>query len=201
MWLCIYLVAMVLFCWFETYHKDKINPVTVVIMVSICFAMRFIAPFIVPFLLFFAEKYETQETLSYLPPVKRLPWWCSWFDTPDCLLPGDLLEEPAMKDIYDKWGWFVAAYVWIGFRNVFDGFSWEFGKPCCNYLSNMTDSQKKNYGVYEKVISLGPFKLLVGHAAYKDRFNVKTIPVGHNEIHRDQFWAVPRISLRFADQV
>lgn len=120
---------------------------------------------------------------------KRLPSWLAWFDTPDTQLPGDL-TLPTVSDIYDKWGWFITSFYWLAIRNTFFGFSWQFGKPCMQYMSNMTEGDKFRWDVWEKVIDFKIFKLKVGWVIYRDYFN------WFSQEHYLGFWAVPRITIR-----
>jgi len=121
----------------------------------------------------------------------RLPYWLAWFDTPDQLLPGDLIGEPAVKKWYDDYGWFYCAWRWLSFRNVFFGFNWMFGKPCSGYIKSMSEEQKKADGIFYYEYPFWKLKLIVGYATY---FDV------HSWCTDKGFWAVPKISLRRRDQ-
>lgn len=146
--------------------------------------MQIIAPIILPFVLPFARK------LNEPSPVQRyrLPNAFMWLETPDEHLPGGLYE-PAVYSVYRRFGWFVCSWYWLGIRNVAFGLAWQFGKPAKGYMAVMTEQEKAECGVYENVYHLLFLKLLVGYAVYKDCYSVKT---------NNGFWAVPRISLRFA---
>jgi hypothetical protein len=149
-----------------------------VVLALVNLAMHFIAPLLVPIALLFAQRgrYRT-----------KLPWIFNWLETPDEWLPGDR-TIPAVRDIYDKWGWFICSWYWLGFRNVAFGISWQFGKPATNYLAVLTEEEQKARGVFEHRYKVGFIELLVGYAIYKDWYSTRTV-VG--------FWAVPRITVRF----
>jgi|GEM_PF-1248929 len=141
--------------------------------------MHFLAPFLVPIALLFAR-----QTVS---GRYALPWMFSWLETPDEFLPGDR-NISIVNDIYEKWGWFICSWYWLGFRNVAFGISWQFGKPATNYLAVLTEEEQKAQGVFEHRYKIGFIELLVGYAIYKDWYSARAA---------FGFWAVPRITVRF----
>lgn len=71
------------------------------------FLYRFVAPFVVPFLI-----------IKKNPPL--------WATTPDDMTIPQGLYEPTVKKIYDKYGWFISTWYWLGFRNVGHGIGFKY---------------------------------------------------------------------------
>lgn len=170
------------------------------------FALRFIVPFILPFILPFAkdvdDKVNPKDQL--IVPRKQLPKIFKWLETPDEKLPGGLYES-TVADIYDKWGWFIASWYWLGWRNVAFGLAWSaLGKPATNYMVHLSAEEQKAQGIYEKKTYFLGLVLITGYAVYRDWYNVYTpkeyITENGQQVLKPTFWAVQRISLRFADQ-
>jgi len=156
------------------------------------FIIRLLAPFLVPFALIFMVPVEDKINPYKQRVVKRyrLPKWASWLDTPDQTLPGGLYEG-AMLSIYRRYGNFITAWVWLGFRNTGFGYAWKTGKPASNYFALLTDKEKIDQGLWQKERKIGFLKLLTGWSIYRDWYSVKT---------KNGFWAVPRFSIRLAKQ-
>jgi hypothetical protein len=74
----------------------------------LCFAFALTAPFLVPIALLFTPR-----------DAKRLAW--SWYDTPD---EPDLydLDIPTVRALHERWGRFITAWYWFGWRNRAHGF-------------------------------------------------------------------------------
>ena len=157
----------------------------------ITFAMRFVVPFIMPLMLLFAVKVDDDVNPYKQPSIQRyrLPKCFAWFDTPDQTLPGGLYEH-TVKDVYDKWGWFICSWYWLAIRNVMFGFAWQFGKIAGNYYAVMTEREREFWGVSQRIYRGLGLQLILGGAVYRDWYYTKT---------KQGFWAVPRISLRRDD--
>ena len=69
------------------------------------------AVFLSPIACAFADKY-----------TGRLPKVFAWMETPDNRLPGDL-NEPTVKAIYDRCGFYLTSVYWLGWRNKAYGLS------------------------------------------------------------------------------
>lgn len=78
------------------------NIIVVKIYCILAFLYKFVAPFVVPFLI-----------IKKSPPL--------WATTPDDMKIPQGLYEPTVKKIYDRFGWFVSAWYWLGFRNAGHG--------------------------------------------------------------------------------
>ena len=61
------------------------------------------------------------------PDVIRgdLPAWARWYSSPDERLPGGTYE-PALAAVLDRFGPFIASWYWLGWRNTFQGFAWQW---------------------------------------------------------------------------
>jgi hypothetical protein len=98
-------------------------------IVTLHFFLRFVIPIIVPFALLFAKK-SNRVTTHYGqdPAIQRytLPKPFKWLLTPDEDLAGGMYE-PTVKKIYDKFGWYICSWYWIGFRNQGQGLLWTQG--------------------------------------------------------------------------
>lgn len=95
-----------------------------VIFISLlCAVFGLTAPFVVPVALLFTER-----------DAKDLPKAFAWYDTPD---EKDLFGwyETTVKETYEKYGWFVAAWVWFGWRNRGHGFASLFSKEAPGHWS------------------------------------------------------------------
>ena len=76
----------------------------------LCFLFALTAPFVVPLALLFTKRED-----------KNLhPAFVLW-DTPD---EPDLfdLDMVTVREVYERWGWFIAAWYWFGIRNRGHGF-------------------------------------------------------------------------------
>lgn len=154
------------------------------------FLLMFVAWAIVPFLLLFSEKYNGMNRVYPNPEIKyprklrRLPSWARWFETPDDItLPGGLYE-PTVYKIYQKYGWFISSWLWLGLRNICHSVMWNQGHEVFSF-------ERK-----EIVKIIGPFKLIYGYKVVQDWYELKTK-------YRDGkvgLWAVPRITIRMKGQ-
>ena len=170
------------------------------------FALRFIVPIILPFILCFSTGVtdNVNPKNQLVVPRRKLPDMFKWLETPDEKLPGGMYES-TVADIYDKWGWFIASWYWLGFRNVAHHIAWKFlGKPATNYMVHLSAEEQQGQGIYEKKTYFLGLVLITGYAVYQDWYNVFT-PKEYTEVNGQQvlkptFWAVQRVSLRFANQ-
>jgi hypothetical protein len=76
-------------------------------------SVAFTAPIVVPIAL--------KATGKYSPHLKQ---WAYLWDTPDQELPGDMSK---VGNIYNKHGYFWAAYYWLGWRNRGYGAARKYG--------------------------------------------------------------------------
>lgn len=82
----------------------------------LCFLFALTAPFVVPLALLFTKRED-----------KNLhPAFALW-DTPD---EPDLfdLDMETVREVYERWGWFVTAWYWFGLRNKGHGFESLFAR-------------------------------------------------------------------------
>lgn len=157
------------------------------------FAWRLLAPFFVPLFLLTARRvhHKADERGGYngrdrvIPRYKLHPW-LEWAETPDKHLPGGLYEEDVAK-IYDRFGWFITAWYWIGKRNVGQGITWKLGKPVDMWFHQMSEADRRRNGVWRREEVFGPFKILTGW---------KVVPDIYTPRRKNKFWAHPRLSIR-----
>jgi hypothetical protein len=79
--------------------------------VAVSLVASLLAPVVVPFALIFTSKES-----------RHLPRLFQWWDTPDQELPGDL-NKPLIKKRYEKRGFFLTSWYWLGWRNRAYGLS------------------------------------------------------------------------------
>lgn len=104
----------------------KIKQTSIVIL---HFFLRFVVPFIAPIALLFAKKSDRVTTHYGQDPAiqrYRLPKLFKWLETCDEDLAGGMYE-PTVKKIYDKFGWYICSWYWIGLRNQCQGLLWTQG--------------------------------------------------------------------------
>jgi hypothetical protein len=90
-----------------------------------CHAVALLAPFVVPIALLLTKEGDI-----------NMPKEFSWFDTPDEPMLFDM-TMPTIQKFYEKWGWFLTAWVWFGFRNRAHGFKSDvFGREAPEHWPN-----------------------------------------------------------------
>lgn len=168
------------------------------IFTIIRFFLRFVLWLPMLFLLPFAYKVPSVN-IPYRARLevqrRRLPDWLNWLQTPDDVLPGPLYEK-GFNRIYNVFGFWVAAWINLSFRNVAYGLMWSYGKSVTNFMVHLSDAEQRRQGVYESVTILGPFKVLSGWAVYRIWKDTDV----EADIWSHTFWAVPRFSIRFKNQ-
>lgn len=126
------------------------------------------------------------------PPVPTvmgdLPWWLSWFQTPDQRFPGDL-AIPEVKATFDRWGKWVTSYVWMGFRNPLMGLAAWMGRETSAYVpydvAGLWQRQDQFGHIWRYTLLLGSVRLCMG-------YNVYALLDG-------RFWAAPVFTAKFVD--
>lgn len=155
--------------------------------------MRLAGPLlIVPFALLFAKKTDAKaDHHGQDPLIKRyvLPKFFKWLETPDEMLPGGLYE-PTMLNIYNRYGWWVSSWIWLGFRNVCHGLWWPLGKEVPKKLREMSPEEQVDAGIHSTATQFLGLKILTGWKTVNDRYSTKT---------KGGIWAVPRVSVRLGD--
>lgn len=176
------------------------------------FLFRFLAPFVIPFVLLFARKatkLEVEGKLPYnfKPEIQRytLPKWLEDFTTQDDFLVPAIYEKSVMKQ-YEKYGWWIASYLGLAFRNVGMSLSWSMAKPVSGYWHSLSEQEKDEKGLFDNHYTSKPFTinllfkkwhceglvLKVGYVTYRD-YRCKLTNSG--------FVAVPRVTLRVVKSV
>lgn len=122
-------------------------------------------------------------------PRYKLPDWAAFLEMPDDYnFPA---YEPTMMKIYNRFGWRVATWVNLSFRNVGLGLIWEYGVPVSGYDYQITQEERAITGTFRQVTKCGFIKIIKGYSSFK---NWKP------EQFSSEFVAVPTISIRLASQ-
>jgi hypothetical protein len=149
-------------------------------------AWRLTAWTVVPAFLLFAKKVTAPGYQKY-----TLPKCLQWAQTPDYLLPGDLLGEPSVKWVYDHLGWFITSWYWIGYRNVGHGILWNSGHPTPDFPQHMSEEQLEKYGTQIRQTKIGFLWVMWGFKTVNDELNTQNLQSGW-------YWAVPWYSVRLS---
>jgi hypothetical protein len=112
---------------------------------------------VVPIALIFTKKTDTD-----------LPRAFAWFDTPG---EPDLFakDEPAVGAIYDKYGWFIAAYNWFAIRNRAMGLQEALSRPCNEWPEDRLGTVLFGDGLWVQKKKLGPILFVRGWLVYQDK--------------------------------
>lgn len=127
--------------------------VTTALLGVLCLAFSLTAPFVAPIALIF-----TARDAKSLPPIFFL------WDTPD---EPDLydLDIPAVRAVYERWGWFVTAWYWFGIRNRGHGFDSLFAREAPAYWPEGEGSHERD-GYFIDNKRFGDFLLVFGWQVY-----------------------------------
>lgn len=157
---------------------------------------RFIAWAVVPIAMLFLKKIPIDETKDKVPhriggdlQRYKFPEWLDCLDMLDDLLWPEY--EPTISNIRKKFGWQVATYVNLAFRNVGMGIMAEYAIPVSGYWYLISDEEKAEKGLFDNNYNLGFLVLKVGYVSYKD---------WKNKFGDTGFFALPRITLRLRSQ-
>lgn len=114
-----------------------------------------------------------------------LPRWLAWLETPDERLPGGLYEEGHLE-LYERYGKWVASYVWLGWRNRLHGLAYACGHETSGYKPDSETTGLWERGdVWQYVKQLGPLRFVAGWQIY---------------CLTDRYWAVPVCSIKSRPQ-
>jgi len=94
-----------------------------------------------------------------------LPAWLSWLSTPDERLPGGMYEA-AHKELYLKYGKWVASWYWLGVRNRLFGLSGRLGIPAEEFIPDVRGWYRKGR-VWQWSTQLGVTRFVVGYQVYR----------------------------------
>jgi len=136
-----------------------------------------------PIAVLFAAKDSTLSTDSYGigPAVQRanLPWCFKWLETFDERLPGGFYE-PAVRDTYDRFGWYCCAVTWL-WRNRAFTLAKVFAVPTTTYQDTLW-RKDWTWSIFRgtvgwKVYRANPLRTptdLIAIPSFSIRFNRKT---------------------------
>ena len=93
-----------------------------------------------------------------------------------------------MLKIYNIFGSYITAWVWLGFRNVMFGLLWAQGREIPKAMWFMSEDELKAEELYKNEYKFLIFKWISGYSCFKDYYSVST---------KDKFWVVKGYSLRF----
>lgn len=132
----------------------------VVAPVGMLFAVWFIRWDTIPT----AGSYADDPTV---PKIIRgdLPWWLSWFATPDERCPCNSFE-PDMMVMLEKYGKTVTAYYNLGWRNQMMGLAAALGKPATDYIPEGNGYWERD-DIWRYSLPLGPIRIVVGWQVYR----------------------------------
>ena len=160
------------------------------------FLFRFIAWAVVPIAMLFLKKIPIGETKDRVPfgigkDLKRYVF-PKWLDCLDMIDDYNWPEyEPTMSKIRKKFGWQVATWVNLSFRNVGMGLIAEYAVPVSGYWYLISDEEKAEKGLFDNSYNLGFLVLKVGYVSYRD---------WKQKFGNTGYFALPRITLRLRSQ-
>jgi hypothetical protein len=160
------------------------------------FLFRFLAWAVVPTAMLFLKKIPIEETKDKVPygiggdlQRYKFPKWLDCLDMIDDLLWPEY--EPTMSKIRKKFGWQVATWVNLSFRNVGMGIMAEYAVPVSGYWYLISDEEKAEKGLFDNSYILGFLVLKVGYVSYRD---------WKQKFGNTGYFALPRITLRLRSQ-
>ena len=95
-----------------------------------------------------------------------LPWWLSWFQTPDERLPGDTCEA-AVKEMYIKHGQWITSWYWLGVRNIAMGLAVYMGHETTDYIPERPLGFWKRDKTWRYAAEIGKVRFVMGYQVYK----------------------------------
>jgi hypothetical protein len=144
----------------------------------------------------FLKKIPIPETKDKVPygignDLQRyvFPKWLDCLDMLDDFLWPEY--EPTMSNIREKFGWQVATFINLSFRNVGMGVMAEYAIHVSGYWYLISDEEKAEKGLFDNSYNLGFLVLKVGYVSYRD---------WKNKFGDTEFFALPRITLRLRSQ-
>ena len=153
---------------------------------------RLIAWAIIPFTMLFLKKANMEEIKDKIPykigtDIQRyvFPKWAECVEMIDDWNWPEY--ESSMSKIRKRFGWQVATYVNLAFRNVGMSLTSQLAKPVSNYWYAISDQEKEEKGLFDNHYRLGNIVLKVGWISYRD-WKGKFGDTG--------FFACPRVTIR-----
>ena len=74
--------------------------------------------------------------------------WAAFAETPDEHLPGGLYEPTQLK-IYERFGWFIASWYWLAWRNVGHRMRWDKGFAVPSNIRQLSAEEQAKYGIWK----------------------------------------------------
>lgn len=160
------------------------------------FLFRFMAWAVIPFVLLFARKANMEEIKDKIPygvgkDIQRyvFPKYLECFEMIDDYNWPEY--ETTMSNIRKKWGWAVATYINLAFRNVGMSLTAQLAKECSGYWYTLSDEEKEEKGLFDNHYHFLGLTLKVGYVSYRNWKNYKNLGM---------YVAVPRITLRIKEK-
>jgi hypothetical protein len=103
-----------------------------------------------------------------VPKIVRgdLPWWLSWFSTPDERCPCNSFE-PAMMGMLETYGKTFTTYWNLGWRNQMMGLAAALGKETIGYIPETPNGFWTNGDTWRYSLPLGPIRIVAGWQVYR----------------------------------
>lgn len=158
---------------------------------------RLIAWIIIPFTMPFLKKADMSEIQDKIPygigtDIQRyvFPKWAECVEMIDDWNWPEY--EPSMSNMRKRFGWRVATYINLAFRNVGMSLTAQLAKPVSNYWYAISDQEKAEKGLFDNHYRLGNIVLKVGWISYRD-WKCKFGDTG--------FFSIPRVTLRYEKEI
>ena len=158
---------------------------------------RLIAWIVIPFCMLFLKKANMSEIQDKIPykigtDIQRylFPKWAECVEMIDDWNWPEY--EPTMSKIRKKFGWQVATYFNLAFRNVGMSLTAQLAKPVSGYWYLLSDQEKAEKGLFDNHYRLGNVVLKVGWISYRD-WKGKFGDTG--------FFSIPRVTLRYEKEI
>lgn len=154
---------------------------------------RLIAWAVIPFTMLFMKKANMSEIQDKIPykigtDIQRyvFPKWAECVEMIDDYNWPEY--EPTMSNIRKSFGWQIATWVNLSFRNCGMALTAQLAKPVSGYWYLLSDEEKAEKGLFDNHYRLGNVVLKVGYVSYKD---------WKQKFGNTGYFVCPRVTLRW----
>lgn len=106
-----------------------------------------------------------------------LPDWAGVFGTPDERLPGDVVGEPTVRKVWERYGKTACSLFWLLHRNRAIGLSFEWCREVDAYLNGeLWGFQELPSGAWRYVKRLGPLQFGCGNQTTALKGKIYAVP-------------------------